>query len=73
MKILTDGNTIVIEFKNYVFIQIKKRICNHVPKSTFDYSKYVAVNGLDESVYVPKIQAYLLRNQEETIFNELFS
>lgn len=72
-KILTDGNTNVIQLDNYVFIQQKKRVVHCLPKSSFNFNGFVEVQGLDVESFANKCQAYLLKFQEEKIYNELFN
>jgi hypothetical protein len=72
-KILTDGNTNVIQLGNYVFIQSKKQVVHCEPTKTFDFNGFVEVQGLDTESFSNKCQAYLLKFQEEKIYNELFN
>jgi len=57
-KILTDGNTNVIHCE---------------PLKTFNFNGFVEVQGLDTESFTNKCQAYLLKFQEEGIYNELFN
>jgi hypothetical protein len=72
-KILTDGNTNVIQLGNYVFIQHKKRVVHCEPYNSFNFKGFVEVNGLDVEHFENKCKAYLLSYQEEAIYNELFN
>lgn len=72
-KILTDGNTNVIQLGNYVFIQHKKRVVHCEPKASFNFNGFVEVNGLDTEHFSNKCQAYLLKFQEEDIYNSIFN
>jgi len=72
-KILTDGNTNVIQLDNYVFIQNKKRVVHCEPLKTFNFNGFVEVQGLDVESFSNKCQAYLLKFQEEEIYNKIFN
>ncbi len=72
-KILTDGNTNVIQLDNYVFIQNKKRVVHCEPLKTFNFKGFVEVNGLDTRHFADKCLAYLLKFQEQEIYDELFN
>ena len=71
-KILTNGNIIVIEIDSYVFIQSKNRVVHCEPKQSFDFKGFVEVEGLHTETFSNKCQAYLLKFQEEEIYNKLF-
>jgi hypothetical protein len=73
IKILTDGNTNVTQLDDYVFIQSKKRVVHCEPIKTFNFNGFVEVQGLDTQNFVNKCQAYLLKFQEEEIYNKIFN